>query len=281
MFYFRTNVRITVILRNSDHSSFFMNNEVQQLIADYQQYLAQFTCSADETDYCAFEKSKDLLLRISEVENSALAVFNMNRKNYALVKTKFDDQIGYPINEAYKKGPEYFLNLMPVEDLKFTLDTMKKGMEFLHNLDPAIRKEYKLIFEFRLSDPAGNLFRFIQQCVVLEQDKSGKIWLVLILNDLIPNRAIDDILFRKLIHIPTGEIYLFHDETEKSSKKILSQREMEILGLLSQGLQSKEISEKLFISVNTVNNHRQKIIEKMKVENTHEALTYARQIGII
>lgn len=258
-----------------------MSREVQQLIQDYQKYLATLTCSADESDYSSFNKTKDLLLRIAEVENSALAVYDVNKRNYALVKTKFDSQIGYPMNEAYKKGPEYFLNLMPVEDLKFTLDTMKKGMEFLHLLDSEVRKEYKLIFEFRLSDPAGNLFRFIQQCVVLEQDRNGEIWLVLILNDLIPNRTMDDLLFRKLIHIPTGKICLFHDDAEKSSNKMLSQRETEVLGLLSQGLQSKEISDKLFISVNTVNNHRQKIIEKMKVENTHEAIVYAKQIGII
>jgi len=72
---------------------------------------------------------------------------------------------------------------------------------------------------------------------------------------------------------------LFNDDN--SSASMLTARETEILGLLSQGYQSKEISERLYISVNTVNNHRQHIIEKLKTENTHEAIRFAKSVGII
>jgi len=39
-------------------------------------------------------------------------------------------------------------------------------------------------------------------------------------------------------------------------KTILSTREVEVLGLVSKGFASKEIANKLFLSINTVNNHR-------------------------
>lgn len=81
--------------------------------------------------------------------------------------------------------------------------------------------------------------------------------------------------------MPTNSICLFQDDEHQKSTKFLSKREIEILGLISEGLQSKEISDRLFISVNTVNNHRQKIIEKIHSENTNEALNYAKIIGII
>jgi len=60
----------------------------------------------------------------------------------------------------------------------------------------------------------------------------------------------------------TGKLTLFNDEAEYASNAVLSKRETEVLGLISQGLNSKSIAERLFISVNTVNNHRQNILAK-------------------
>jgi DNA-binding CsgD family transcriptional regulator len=48
----------------------------------------------------------------------------------------------------------------------------------------------------------------------------------------------------------------------------LTRREKEILGLISKGRTSDQIAEKLFISVSTVNTHRQNLIKKFNVKNT-------------
>jgi DNA-binding CsgD family transcriptional regulator len=61
----------------------------------------------------------------------------------------------------------------------------------------------------------------------------------------------------------------------------LSRREIEVLGLVSKGFASKEIADKLFLSVNTVNNHRQNILEKVRASNTSEAVSYARNLGLL
>jgi DNA-binding NarL/FixJ family response regulator len=47
------------------------------------------------------------------------------------------------------------------------------------------------------------------------------------------------------------------------------------------GLMSKEISDKLFISIHTVNRHRQNILEKMNVENLSAAISYAKKLGLL
>ena len=66
---------------------------------------------------------------------------------------------------------------------------------------------------------------------------------------------------------------MFQNELEPNKKTILSKREIEVLGLVSKGFASKEIADKLFLSVNTVNNHRQNILEKVGAVNTTEAVT--------
>lgn len=52
-------------------------------------------------------------------------------------------------------------------------------------------------------------------------------------------------------------------------------REREVLKLISEGLVTKEIAEKLFISIGTVATHRRNLISKLKVKNTAELVKVA------
>lgn len=61
----------------------------------------------------------------------------------------------------------------------------------------------------------------------------------------------------------------------------LTEREVEILKLNAQGLQRKEIAEKLFISNNTVKTHLNKIFDKLDVNNVVDAIRVAQQLGFI
>jgi DNA-binding CsgD family transcriptional regulator len=51
--------------------------------------------------------------------------------------------------------------------------------------------------------------------------------------------------------------------------------------LLAEGLSSKEIAEKLFISPKTAENHRYNIMSKLDLHNTHELVRYAARMGLI
>jgi DNA-binding NarL/FixJ family response regulator len=61
----------------------------------------------------------------------------------------------------------------------------------------------------------------------------------------------------------------------------LTSREQEIMVLLAEGLSSKEIAEKLFISPKTVDNHRTNILRKLNLHSTIELIRYAAKLGII
>lgn len=55
----------------------------------------------------------------------------------------------------------------------------------------------------------------------------------------------------------------------------LSEREIEILLLICQGLSNQEIGEQLFISKRTVDKHRANILEKSECKNTAQLVMYA------
>jgi NarL family two-component system response regulator LiaR len=67
-------------------------------------------------------------------------------------------------------------------------------------------------------------------------------------------------------------IGLFQQSEPDSNAYGLSEREQEVLRLLSDGLQYKEIAESLFISSNTVKNHLKSIYKKLHVQNKIEAI---------
>ena len=60
----------------------------------------------------------------------------------------------------------------------------------------------------------------------------------------------------------------------------LTQREMEVLKLVARGMGNQEISEELFISVETVRTHVSNILGKLHVANRTQAALYALREGI-
>ncbi len=54
-----------------------------------------------------------------------------------------------------------------------------------------------------------------------------------------------------------------------------TQKEVEVIRMICQGLASKEIAESLHLSTRTIEGYREKIEEKMKVKNTAGIVVYA------
>ncbi len=61
----------------------------------------------------------------------------------------------------------------------------------------------------------------------------------------------------------------------------LSPRELEILGLIAQGLSNREIGERLFLALDTIKGHNRKIFDKLEVQSRTEAIARARELGLI
>ncbi len=71
------------------------------------------------------------------------------------------------------------------------------------------------------------------------------------------------------------------DEASRASGEGLTDREMEVLKLVAQGLNNRDIAKQLFISENTVKNHIRNILEKLHLENRVQAAAYAHRKGLV
>jgi LuxR family maltose regulon positive regulatory protein len=68
---------------------------------------------------------------------------------------------------------------------------------------------------------------------------------------------------------------------QSNSVEILSERELEVLRLIAQGLSNDEISQRLFLALDTVKGHNRRIFAKLHVQRRTEAIVRARELGLL
>lgn len=76
--------------------------------------------------------------------------------------------------------------------------------------------------------------------------------------------------------------YLLGKETMKNTQSIgaLSPRELDVLKLIAARYKNKEIADKLFISVKTVEKHRANLMRKLDLHSATELIAFAEAAGI-
>lgn len=74
---------------------------------------------------------------------------------------------------------------------------------------------------------------------------------------------------------------LKHNGSTLERNPELTGRELEILGMVGDGMTSKEIAAKLYISENTVRNHVRNILDKLGLKSRFEAVQWAQREGLL
>ncbi len=261
-----------------------MNAPLERLFAEYERTLHAQRFRAEDLDLGRLDYHLPLLERLDAVEDSSVVLYDLYQRKYVYLTSSFKFLLGYDREQALGQGPEYFYRRMPEEDLETVLDTVTRTLRFLYGVSPLERTDYKLGFDFRIRRADGRLVRLLQQVVVLELDARGNIWLVLAVNDLVGGLP-EQPPRRSLRNLRNGNSYLFvpeqPEEEARQRSPELTKREIEVLGLVAVGLASREIADQLYISTATVNNHRQRILEKTGARNSSEAVRYAARLGIL
>ncbi len=187
--------------------------------------------------------------------------------------------LGYNVPEQGWSADDHFLkSRVHPDDLPVFNDSLTRLFHYVTSLPKEERRDYKYIFEFRFLGKNGEWIRVVCQLQILDFSAQGNP-IELGTLDISPDQTPDEGLRFTLMNIRTGEIVPFDllDRPENS----LTKREVEILECIDRGMYSKEISERLSISIHTVNRHRQNILEKTNSGNAREAINYARRLGLL
>jgi DNA-binding CsgD family transcriptional regulator len=258
-----------------------MKESLEKLQEEYDLIFEHQKFNPDELDYSILKYHIALLETFDVVDSGCISIYDLYQRKHIYYSPKYEKMLGWDTGRA-ENDVAYTNSLIHPEDLPLLIRAAINYIQLGFSLgDSSIIKNYKAIFDYRVKGLNGEYIRIIEQQIPLEIDRSGNVWLALSMMDLSPENDIALPFRGRLKNHRTGELFYFPPE-ENPGKSItsLTNREKEILGLIARGLISKEIADKLYISVNTVNTHRQRIIEKLNVSNTYEAIRYANDRGL-
>jgi ATP/maltotriose-dependent transcriptional regulator MalT len=83
------------------------------------------------------------------------------------------------------------------------------------------------------------------------------------------------------IHIEVPVVGPFQRNEAKLAQLGITPRELEILEAMASGLSNREISERLFVSENTVKTHAARLFEKLSAQRRTQAVLRAKEAGLI
>lgn len=237
---------------------------MNKLIAEYEKLMVSL--HAEQVEDEVIRKHVDHFARFAEVTQSAVTIFdNITRRT------------------IYQS--ESYLNLFGAEENKIHPDDYEAvfrgaiiAMRYFFNGNKNVRS-HRLLRKYR-AKVKGEYRVVTEQVQPLEIDAEGNVLLSFDVVELAPNQSPPHIVESRILNFKTGDIITPIDDW-LDGKPILSERETEVLRQIDQGLLSKEIAEKLCISVHTVNTHRQRILEKLKVGTSIEAVKYAAALGVL
>lgn len=227
-----------------------------------------------------WERHRPYVELIATVNNSCVFVSELHVR-YIYISPNFAELFGLDITEndtIEEAGHKMEASIHP-DDVLVVINFQSRAFEYLAGLPHEAQADYKHIFEFRVIGSEGKYVRVVFQYQVLEARLPGEPILLLGVADISPDQDMNALPKFRLVNYKTGEIIPFQIVEDMDVN--LTKREVEILKLAQEGMFSKEISDRLSISIHTVNRHRQNILEKMQVDNVMEAIRRARMWGLL
>jgi LuxR family maltose regulon positive regulatory protein len=130
-----------------------------------------------------------------------------------------------------------------------------------------------LLDALALAEPGGFIRSFVDEGIPMAR----------LLHAAAAHARMPDYIAKLLTVFGVGK-QIIEDTSDRSHSQPLieplSQRELEVLRLISQGLSNHEIAERLFLALDTVKGHNRKIFGKLQVQRRTEAMARAGELGL-
>jgi two-component system invasion response regulator UvrY len=187
------------------------------------------------------------------------------------IKKIFENEPSFQITEEARTGQEVLNKIRKTEVDIVLLDITMPGKSWLEVLKE-LRRDYPDVGVLIVSMHSED--EYVLRA--LRAGASGYLVKESVMTELV--EAVRKISHGgKYISQSLAETVLFQldKDPDKLPHTTLSDREYEVLCLIAQGKNSREIAQSLFISENTVGTYRARILDKMGLRNTAELIRYA------
>jgi Response regulator containing a CheY-like receiver domain and an HTH DNA-binding domain len=199
------------------------------------------------------------------------------------ISSSIEDMFGIP---ADRITLDDILARIHEDDMAFVVKAEEKSIDILYNSigrDKVTR--YKSSYCFRAKMADGSYQLLLHQALTLTTDENGRFGKTLNILTNIQHLTTENNYKLSLIGVFGEPSYLNIDADvptpAPSSTPPFTKRETELIALIAAGYTNKEIADKLAISIETVKNHRKKIMNKAGVKTSAELISRCIRDGVI
>lgn len=242
---------------------------------------ARQTIKAPDVNYDTWKKKKKWLQTVAATGHSCLFAVDVYKGRYIFASENFSEIFGYDLTKIknIEQQGDFLEERIHPDDRQQMIKIQIEHSRFIYTLPPEERNDYQTIYQFRMLNKKDRYINVITRQEVLQKDRRGKAWIIWGVLNLSPDQQPLHTVRYSYFNKKTGK--LFTESFSHKEEQPLTKREKQVLYLIREGLLSKEIADKLTISIHTVNNHRKNILAKLKVSNSIEAINRAEERGII
>ncbi|MET0572295.1 MAG: LuxR C-terminal-related transcriptional regulator [Pedobacter agri] len=231
------------------------------------------------TPHLMLDNAKSIARMYSIMENCISVLSDLRTRKSYIYNGAVADLFGLSADETEITSiwEDELLNKVHPEDLEKKYKLEFDFFQILNTIEVTNRTDYQVITKLRIKKKDGK-YAFVQhRLIYVASSEDGSIWLALCLYNLIFDHPEFEIPQGVILNNRTGKVI---KDNENRFGTPLSLREKEVLQLIKHGRRSKEIADKLSLSINTVNRHRQNIFRKLNVTNAMEACKVAENTGL-
>jgi len=198
----------------------------------------------------------------------------LDQETILYLEDSFEALTGYPPELLTEKGLGAWFPLVHPDDMPLLSESIIKSHELLAT--PGFARPFPplvLEYRFKLANHAWERIRETKYLLL----SAGEVAIdkVLCKLEFIGRRDHEESCSRLL---DFAVAYKEKNPSNARSVPALTKREMEILRLIGKGLSTKLIADKCCISINTVETHRRRLLEKLNVKNSMELIKEASRM---
>lgn len=222
--------------------------------------------------------------------NSSIVPFFLNytTRQYVFMHRNAEQLTGHNAKYFFDGGLEFIWSVYHKDDFElFDKTIFAEGTAFMKTCPVEMHQDLIFSRNYRVKSKNGPYVDLLQRyCIINHPGTFIPLGVVGVGTDITNFKQDGTTIFT----IEYSDPGVFYDAPKLLFKKVyfkdpclamLSKRELEILKYISNGFASKQIADKLFLSINTVNQHRKNMLHKSSSLNSAELINTAIKQGLL
>ena len=231
-------------------------------------------------------KRQKSLQEFAQFEKSVKVILDVTNFRILYITDNINDLSGYTAKETKNLNILLFFYALAFDHLSFPIKIMRFSFKCREIYKENLYKNLKMtICGIKAKKKDGTRCRIQLSLKPIQFDENGITQITLITGEEITHLIKSDFdpYWCRISCGENSEItgHFINNQKMDMAHDIISEREKDVLRLIAKGMESKEIGSQLFISSNTVDNHRRNMIARTGARDTTALLQLCYSCGII